>query len=778
MFKKDKIKFVFFSGMLSLAVTLVSCSESKYIPKDDKLYVGAVVHVVPDSGSMTKKKQKVIEKELLDLTRPRPNKKILGVRVKLWFYNISGKKEKGLGAFIRKSLGEPPVLFSAVDPKENEEILKNHLENKGYFFPEVFSKIKVFHDNKVKLIYTAKLGKPYRIKRVIFPEKDSSINKLIYATREDCYLQPGMQYNLDTLKRERDRIKTELKDKGLFYFSSTDLIFKVDSTAGDHQVDIYIQVKHITPKKAMEVYRLNNIYVFANHSLFQDSFRRKPDTAIVQGYIYIGNLYTYKPNVIVNSIFLQKGDIYSYSDYDVTLNRLMRLGTYKFVNIVFKDLDTTGKKGLLDTYIYLTPLPRKSIQVEVRALSRSDNFAGPVVTLSFKNRNIFGGAELLSLNGNGSFLADLNAGGKGEFSVTFGTDLTLDIPRFITPFFNINPPTRFVPRTEFKLGYQKFSEINLYNLNTFNFSAGYKWNESEEKTHELDPLDISFLKLGQTSKTFDSLENRFVSLKRSFATQFVIGSYYAYTYNTQVMPVKRFDTYFRGTVDAAGNLLGQVQSAINGHKPDVENPNTIFNIPYSQYILGSADLHEYWNIHGRDERLVARVFTGIGIPYGNSEALPYIKEFFSGGNNSVRAFLPGFLGPGSYQLPENNKTIFIDQVGDIKLEGNLEYRFPIIGILKGALFMDAGNIWLKNEDTSRPGGKFDINTFYKQIAVGTGFGLRIDASYFVLRFDVAMPLRKAYPTDGDYWVIDKMKPSDSKWRANNIILNIGIGYPF
>ena len=174
---------------------------------------------------------------------------------------------------------------------------------------------------------------------------------------------------------------------------------------------------------------------------------------------------------------------------------------------------------------------------------------------------------------------------------------------------------------------------------------------------------------------------------------------------------------------------------------------------------------------------MCRIFAGAGLPYGNSNELPYIKEFFGGGNNSVRAFLPGFLGPGSYQLPANH-SLFIDQTGDIKLEANIEYRFPIAGVLKGAIFTDAGNIWLVNNDTARLGGQFHANTFYHQIAVGSGVGLRVDASYFVLRFDIGVPLRKAYPTDGSYWIINKIEPGSANWRTNNLVLNIGIGYPF
>ncbi len=780
-FKKSQLNTL----VIGLACTalLYSCSESKYLPSGDKLYIGAHVVVQPDSGTMSMVQKRAMQDELLLLTRPKPNTRFLGfIRSKLWFYNIANtKKTKGLKHLIMTSLGEPPVLFSQVSPKNNEALLKNHLENSGYFHPEVYSKIHELKNRKVKMDYLVKVGRPYLIRKIIFPQKDTSINILVTNTKDETLIKPGMQYNLETLKKERERINAVMKENGLFYFKADDLIFKVDSTAGDHQVDIYVLVKRIIPKKATRVYNLNNIYIYANHVLFNDSTKLKHDTAIVQGYYYIGDLETYRPEIIVNSIYLEKDSMYAFSDYDITLNRLMRLGTYKFVNVIFKDIDsiTNRKRGKLDTYIYLTPLPQKSLRAEIKVVSESDNYAGPLFNLSLKNRNVFRGAESLTFNVNTSILARFTGLVNGQTTATFGGDVTLDIPRFITPFFIFNPPTRFVPKTEIKIGYQKITEINYYNLNTFNFTAGYKWNQSETTEHILNPIVINYMKLGQTSRAFDSLENVFVSLKRSFATQFVIGSYYSYTYNTQVLPNRKYDIYFKASADASGNLLGLVQSKIANHEATAESPNDILGVPYSQYILGTIELRHYFNfsIKNKETRLVSRIFAGAGLPYGNSSELPYIKEFFGGGNNSVRAFLPGFLGPGSYQLPVKH-SLFIDQTGDIKLEGNIEYRFPISGVFKGAVFTDAGNIWLVNNDTSRPGGQFHLNTFYKQIAVGSGVGLRVDASYFVLRFDIGIPLRKTYPTNGSYWIINKMEPGSSTWRANNLVLNIGIGYPF
>jgi hemolysin activation/secretion protein len=322
-------------------------------------------------------------------------------------------------------------------------------------------------------------------------------------------------------------------------------------------------------------------------------------------------------------------------------------------------------------------------------------------------------------------------------------------------------------------------------MNSFNSSAGYTWRETTVADHQLNVININFLQLNNTTPAFDSLLRKNPFFGRSFEEQFIIGSNYTYTFNSQLReedPVwrsrrrRRHHFFFRGNVDVSGNLMHLIQSVINEEGNTEEEPYTIFGTPYSQYSRFETDFRYYYK-PSENNTLATRLLFGIGIPYGNSTTLPYVRQFFIGGPNSIRAFRARSVGPGSYR-PEQVGFFFFDQVGDILLEANVEYRFPLVSVVKGALFVDAGNIWLL-KPYDRPQGLFKFDTFLQQIAVGTGIGLRIDVSFFVLRFDLGIPLRYPYTDDemtqdqnlqGE-WLFDKFK-----WR--NSVFNIAIGYPF
>jgi outer membrane translocation and assembly module TamA len=341
-----------------------------------------------------------------------------------------------------------------------------------------------------------------------------------------------------------------------------------------------------------------------------------------------------------------------------------------------------------------------------------------------------------------------------------------------------------LPQTKFKVGYTFQERLQYFRLNSFNISGGYTWRETMLKTHELFPVDITFVQTGNTSAEFDQLLEENPVLDNSFQNQFILGSRYSFTYNTQLndqveqkyglKKKSKSDFYFRGTLDLSGNLAHAFQSIKSNEE---EEPYNFFNAPYSQFVRTDLDFRYFLKLNKRS-KIATRIATGIGYAFGNSETMPYIKQFSVGGSISLRAFPARSVGPGTYNIFEYDSITFIDQRGDIKLESSVEYRFDIVNSLKGALFVDAGNIWLVKEDSLRPGGKFDKNKFLKEIAVGTGFGLRFDFNFFVSRFDLAFPIRKPYREPGDRWVLDEINFSSRDWRRENLIFNIAIGYPF
>jgi hemolysin activation/secretion protein len=369
-------------------------------------------------------------------------------------------------------------------------------------------------------------------------------------------------------------------------------------------------------------------------------------------------------------------------------------------------------------------------------------------------------------------------------------EATLTVPRFISPIRIDYSSSRFLPKTQFKLGVNIQNRVSYFRLNTFNIAYGYNWRENEMKSHELFPVDINFIQTITTPK-FDTLLRSNALLASSFENQFIIGTRYSYTLNTQLAKklvdkfeeqrIKTHTFYLNASTDVAGNLIYAIQRQF---KKDGESqePYQIFNNPYSQYVRGEVDFRHYWQFDEHN-KLASRVVFGSGYALGNSTTMPYIKQFSIGGSNSIRAFPARSVGPGTYNVRTDTSAsqdarLFIDQRGDIKIEANIEYRFDIIKSLKGAVFTDAGNIWLNKEDSTREGGKFRKETFMKEFAVGAGVGLRMDFSFFVLRLDVAFPIRKPFLPENERWVLRQINFGSSEWRKENLIFNIAIGYPF
>jgi outer membrane protein insertion porin family len=266
------------------------------------------------------------------------------------------------------------------------------------------------------------------------------------------------------------------------------------------------------------------------------------------------------------------------------------------------------------------------------------------------------------------------------------------------------------------------------------------------------------------------------SIARSFEDQFIIGSSYTFTNSRIYLRNRKHSFYISEGISTSGNIVSVATSLINGSRPNSEDPYKLFGLAYSQFVQLRNEVR-YFYTPNTSNQIASRIIIALGMPYGNSSTIPYIRQYYVGGTNDVRAFIAGSIGPGTYYIPDTN-DMYINQTGDIKLEGNIEYRFNIYKFFKGALFIDAGNIWLAPSDSTSPGSLFKINTFYKQLAIGAGYGFRFDFNYVVIRFDLALPLRIPYLPEGQNWVIDDVKPFDRQWRKDNVIWNVAIGYPF
>ncbi len=735
----------------------------------DLLYTGGSV-TVKDS-ILKKKERKELENELNDLLRPKPNKQFLGLRPKLWFYNIAGepKKQKGIRYWLRTKVGEPPVLFSKVDLEYNASVLRNFTENRGYFKTRVSADSTV-NDKRVTAEYTLIPKKRYTIKSVAFPDDSLAMSRIIGRSSRRSLLKVGQPYDLDVIKAERERIDARLKEKGYYYFNPDYLLAQVDSSKGDHEVKIKLIIKADTPPKALTAYKINKIVVYPNFTLSKDSVKYQPkDVTQYKDFTIIDTANTFKPRVFDRAIRFKKGDLYNRKDHNLTLNRFVNLGTFSFVKNEFKPSDSLD--NVLDSYYYLTLLPKKFIRVEVLGKTNSASYTGSEININWNNRNLFRGAELLTVSVFGGADFQLSGANNGKNIYKLGTETSLTWPRLITPF-HIEGPIEFVPRTKATLRYEYQNRTQLYALNSFKTSFGYLWKENIRKEHQLNVVDITYVSPNHVTAEYLADIEKDKSLEKVIEKQLIFGPTYTYTYTNTMQKRKKSTFYFSGDLDLAGNITGLVTGA-NVKKNDTIK---IFNVPFSQFVKMRGDFRHYLKL-GKESELASRIILGIGIPYGNSGALPTSKQFVVGGTNSIRAFRARSLGPGSYLNTQTTNDFLPDQSGDLKLEFSTEYRAKLFSIVRGALFVDAGNVWLLNADPNKSGGEI-TKDFMKDIAVGAGAGLRFDLSFLVLRTDLAFPLRKPYLPQGQRWVIDDINFGSGPWRKENLILNIAIGYPF
>jgi outer membrane protein insertion porin family len=663
------------------------------------------------------------------------------------------------------------VLLSSVDLVKNSTILQNRLQNESYFQAQVTGDTVV--KNKTgKAVYTVHAGPGYLIRKVTFPSGTRSIDTAVAGTGSQSLLKVGDKYNLDVIKNERLRIDARLKEEGFYYFAPEDLIARVDSNAKDHHVDIYVSVKNTISGLATKIYDIRNIYVYPDYSL-KDTSRKLESAVKYRWYNVIDPKHTVRPFVFKNTVLLHPGDVYNRTKHNGSLNRFIELGPFKSVNNRFEAVSQDS--SYLDLYYFLTQYKRKSLQAEVQARQTSANFSGTQFNLTFRNRNTFKGAELFTLN---FFVSnDLQFGhtSNNHSVYQFGVQPSISWPRIIGPF-NFSPNNAFIPRTILQTGYTLIDRTGLYRLNSFNASIGYQWKPTLHTQHELTLFGVTYVDAANVSKLYrDSiLKTRNPALAHVINNQFTFGPSYSYTFTNTTEEFRTNTYYFMSRLSLSGNLYGILTGADTPRRV-----SKIFNTPFNQYLKIENEARFFHKL-GPNNKLATRLIVDVGLPYGNSTVMPYSQQFFIAGANSLRGFQARSIGPGAYNVPDalRQGTNFLpDESGDIKLEANVELRPKLFSILEGALFVDAGNIWLLHPNKYVPGGAFGKN-FINQIAADAGAGLRLNLSVLILRGDIGFPIIKPSLPAGQHIVINQIDFGSSKWRGQNLIFNLAIGYPF
>jgi len=752
-----------------IAILFTACSNTKHLPAGDSLYIGTRVKLT-DKKEASKKEDKVLKSDLEDAVRPKPNSKTLGMRIKLRLYNFAGtpKKKKGLRHWLRQKVGEPPVLGSTVDMQFNKSLLENILQNRGFFYPSVKGHLNTKH-KKSKAVFEVVLGPQYTINQVFFVTKDSTrIAKDIRDLKDETLLDTGQSYNLTLIKAERDRIERGLKEEGYYFFKSDYILLLADTSVGNNKVNLYLRLKHEEiPDEAYKIYTIDKVYVYPNYKL-RDSGKdtSKANATVYKTYYIIDPKKKFNPQIFPDNLLFATGDLYNRTDQNKSLSRLVNLGTFKFVKNRFEVSPVSDT--MLDAYYYLTTYPKKSLRFQIGALTQNDNRAGSQASISWLNRNTFKGAELFQIKLNGGFEAQYSGAARRPNIYNTGAEADLSFPRFLVPFINIGSISSFTPKTYIKAIYNYESQSDLLRINSYKVSYGYDWKDDIRKENQLYPFNFTYVKtdtLGDASKLGLLYGNLIFN-------GIIIGPTYEFTYNSQVGPQKTSSFYFDALIDLSGNIIGLAE-----HANYKDHPQTLLGSTYAQYLKYQLDYRYYFRM-SQTNTIASRILVGEGVPYGNSSQLPNIKQFFSGGSSSLRGFPTRLVGPGTFN--ENHlygTNQYIETLGDMKLELNTELRTTVYKFFSTALFVDAGNIWLYNDNPKFPGGKF-TKDFYKELAADMGIGLRFDVKILLIRLDVGIPIREPYLPENERWVFNKINFGDPTWRKNNLVFNIAIGYPF
>ncbi|MBU1370504.1 MAG: hypothetical protein KJ754_11670, partial [Bacteroidetes bacterium] len=504
----------YISIFIFASLLFAACSGIRRLPPGEKLYTGVDIEL-EHNEKLEKKKSRFIEKVAENSIRPKPTKSFLGMRPRVWLYLITNDKPNTwVGKQLRK-LGKAPIYLSTIKPGITAGIIDAHLFNIG-IFNGITAYELVEKEHTAKIIYTSHIHKPYTFGELTYAIADDSLKKLILSENEESLIEPGNDYNLEILRSESDRIDALMKNSGYFYFNPDYLLFKADTSSADGVVPVQLTLKDSIPDDALRVYSINDVYIDQDYTLSQEHSDKNADTMHYRKYLFRGtnSNQNIRPDVILKSVYLRKGGVYSRKNHEITLNRSMSMGNFKFVQVKFTDSDSTA--GLLDVDLLMTTMPRRTFRAEMELVSKSNKFAGPRINLSLLNRNTFSGGELLNLSLGGSYEIQLSGKSENLYSFSLNPQIELTFPQLIVPF-NINVHNSyFVPTTQLSLSYNFLKRVNYFDMQTFQFSFGYRWKENIRKQHDFSPVGLSFTVLSNESEAFKALlaDNPF--LKRSY----------------------------------------------------------------------------------------------------------------------------------------------------------------------------------------------------------------------------------------------------------------------
>ncbi|MEI8279120.1 MAG: BamA/TamA family outer membrane protein [Bacteroidota bacterium] len=805
--KTHHIKNVLVVLLILTIIVGTGCNSTKYLKPGQHLLRKNSVKI-NSNKPITKKAE--LSDNLHSQIVQKPNKYSLKVfPFKLWLYNLRYKKyqnDTGNFQLKTKTVEKPVVLDSSTIPKSNL-YMQSYLYNQGYFYAKVKDSIR-FKKKKAFVHYNVETGINYKIDKVLFDIDDPTVLKFIKESDEESLLESGTDFSTNTLDEERSRITAMLRNNGYFKFSQENITFQIDTLGQPYincitnplaSVAYCVSLLKNPKKQTLNVtiiirseeqndyrrYGIGKVYVlpdFTDKKDIADSSNMIRKEIGEMSFLY--HNYYVKENVIAKHIFLITGKYYTQDNYDQTIAKLNELGIFQYVRVYMIE-DSSKPDRPLNCVILLSPTKKYDLTANFDVSNATTYDMGMGVTLSLRNRNLGKGSNQLSASVTGG-LETKYFGNKGNnffdhfllSNKNLGGNVSIIFPKFLVPFSQSNVSKKNVPRTIVTLGSNLIDRVGYFTLINTSAYFTYNWHETKTKTWDFSPAFVNVLKLPHIDSSFQITLNNNKFLKNSYKENFIEGENLTFTFTDANVKNGKNYSKLKTSIEEAGGLL----SAAVGFTDVLKNAA---NIQYAQYVKLDMDAEHFFT--RRHSTTAFRFLAGVGIPYDRSSTLPYIKQYFAGGAYSMRGWTVRTLGPGAYLDPHFNSNTYnnIDNIGDIKLEMNGEFRFDILPLfggsvkMNGALFADAGNIWLARKDKNYLDGEFNISRLGQDIAVSSGAGIRFDfAGLIVLRLDAAFPIKKPYVAENFGWVINQISPFDGSWRANNMVLQLALGYPF
>lgn len=764
------------SLLLLLMVLVSSCSTTKFVPEGEFL--------LSDVKIVSKNKD-VKSSEIRNFVRQNPNTRWFNLfKTPLHVYSLSSKKEppKGLSKLFRK-IGDPPVIYNETETERSREELKRAVQNQGYLAAEVSYQVKK-KNRRAKVTYVVTPGEPYRVRNIERIYEDSLVAHYLHKTDStESLLKRGMLIDVNRLDEERTRITRRLLQNGYYRFNKNYITYIADTVMGSKEVDLTLKLNQVVDKQTglkhnHLQYTLNKVRFITNYDLMQptgiegisinDSINYKGSTIYYKDKLYL------RPKIICEASELEEGKLYNSADVQKTYANYGRFSALKYSNIQF--VENKSDSTLLNAYVLFTRAKDKSVSFELDGTNSAGDL-GAAAAISFQHRNLFGGSETFNVRLRGAYesISKLNRIYGSRNYTEYGAETNINFPRFLFPFLSSDFKRKIRANTEFGLQYnnQKRPEYKRI-LTASNWS--YKWQNKKNSRFRIDLLDVNYLYVDFSQKFKDEYFKPDVPnyiLEYNYKNKFIITTGFHYSFNNSqwnafTNKAANTNSYsINFGVESAGNLLYGLSKTFKA-KQTADNEYKLFNIPFAQYLKGDFSFSKNFVVDYRNT-VVFHLALGIAYPYGNAKAVPFEKRYFAGGANSVRGWSVRKLGPGKFSGDGN----FLNQSGDIKLDVNLEYRTRLFWKFRGAVFIDAGNIWTIREYDSQPGGAFKFDKFYNQIAMAYGLGLRIDFDFFVLRLDGGMKaVNPEFSSGRDRYPI--ARPNFSR----DFAFHFAVGYPF